>query len=116
MTDNSPFEPQSNGEVYHPSADFLSKLNVSSGEQKEIRTDEDLTAYWSERARELEWYQPWNKVLEESNKPFYKWFVDGKVNIVHNCLDRYVKTWRRNKLALIWEGEPGDCYCNARLR
>ena len=47
-------------------------------------------------------------MLDESEKPFYRWFVGGKVNIVHNCLDRYVKSWQRNKLALIWEGEPGD--------
>jgi acetyl-CoA synthetase len=47
-------------------------------------------------------------VLDESDKPHYKWFVGGKVNIVHNCLDRHLKSWHRNKLALIWEGEPGD--------
>jgi acetyl-CoA synthetase len=47
-------------------------------------------------------------VLDDSNAPFYKWFVGGKTNIVHNALDRHVKTWRRNKLALIWEGENGD--------
>ena len=47
-------------------------------------------------------------MLDESNAPFYKWFVGAKTNIVHNALDRHVKTWRKNKLALIWEGEPGD--------
>ena len=67
-----------------------------------------MSGYWAGRARELEWYRPWDTVLDESNKPFYKWFVGGQVNIVNNCLDRHVKTWRRNKLALIWEGEPGD--------
>ncbi|MGD8598234.1 MAG: acetyl-coenzyme A synthetase N-terminal domain-containing protein, partial [Anaerolineae bacterium] len=50
----------------------------------------------------------WEQVLDESGKPFYKWFVEGKTNIVYNCLDRHVKTWQRNKLALIWEGEDGD--------
>jgi len=57
---------------------------------------EDLPGFWAERALELEWYQPWNKVLDDSNKPFYKWFVGAKVNIVYNCLDRYIKTWRKN--------------------
>ena len=108
MSDNTPFEPLSNGEVYHPSADFLARANVPVWDSKIKQAEQDLTGFWAERASELEWYQPWNTVLDESNKPFYKWFVGGKVNIVHNCLDRYAKTWRRNKLALIWEGEPGD--------
>ena len=108
MSDNIPFEPLSNGEVYNPSADFVAKANVQVWESKTIQAEHDLEGYWAERALELEWYHPWSKVLDDSNKPFYKWFVGGKVNIVHNCLDRYIKTWRKNKLALIWEGEPGD--------
>ena len=108
MPVNATFEPQSNGEVFSPSSDFLARTNASALESMALRAEEDLSGFWAERAMELEWYQPWNKVLDDSNKPFYKWFVGGKVNIVHNCLDRYAKTWRRNKLALIWEGEPGD--------
>ena len=69
---------------------------------------DDLEGYWARRARELEWYQPWDKVLDDSQKPFYKWFVGGKTNIVLNAIDRDVRTWRRNKLALIWEGENGE--------
>ena len=64
--------------------------------------------FWAERAEELEWYQKWDQVLDDSQAPFYKWFAGGKTNIVHNALDRHMKTWRKNKLALIWEGEPGD--------
>ncbi|MEM8859261.1 MAG: acetate--CoA ligase, partial [Chloroflexota bacterium] len=56
----------------------------------------------------FEWYKPWNKVLDDSNAPFYKWFVDAKVNIVHNALDRHMRTANRNKAALIFEGEQGD--------
>jgi acetyl-CoA synthetase len=108
MSDNKPFEPLSNWEVYPPSADFLAKANMTARDSKTKQSEEDLEGFWSERAQELEWYKPWDKVLDESAKPFYKWFTEGRVNIVHNCLDRYVKTWRRNKLALIWEGEPGD--------
>ena len=69
---------------------------------------EDLEGFWAGEASELEWFRPWDQVLDESRKPFYQWFVGGQVNIVHNCLDRYQKSWRRNKLALIWVGEPGD--------
>ena len=108
MSDNTHFEPMSNGELYPPSADFSAKANVQAWESIRDKAEQDLQGFWSERASELEWYQPWNKVLDDSNKPFYKWFTGGKVNIVHNCLDRHVKTWRKNKLALIWEGEPGD--------
>ena len=67
----------------------------------------DLEGFWAERAEELEWFEKWDKVLDDSNKPFFKWFTGGKVNIVHNCLDRHMKTWRKNKLALIWVSEDG---------
>ena len=68
----------------------------------------DLAGFWAAQAEEFEWFQKWDKVLDDSNAPFYKWFVGGKTNIVYNCLDRHVQTWRRNKLALIWEGENGE--------
>jgi acetyl-CoA synthetase len=67
----------------------------------------DPEAFWANFARELEWIKPWSKVLEW-NPPDAKWFVDGKLNISVNCLDRHVRTARRNKAAFIWEGEPGD--------
>ena len=92
----------------YPSPEAVAQTYVPDWQATADRADKDLSGYWAERAEELEWYRPWDTVLDESNKPFYKWFVGGKVNIVHNCLDRHVKTWRRNKLALIWEGEPGD--------
>jgi acetyl-CoA synthetase len=71
------------------------------------RTKKDPQAFWAEAARSLEWFKPWDKVLEW-NPPLAKWFVGGKINVSYNCLDRHVKTWRRNKAALIWEGEPGE--------
>jgi acetyl-CoA synthetase len=108
MLEKPPFESLSNGEIFHPSSDFLSKSDKLAWESKLKLSQKDMPAFWAERAGELEWYKPWTKVLDDSNKPFYKWFVGGKVNIVHNCLDRYAMTWRRNKLALIWEGETGE--------
>jgi len=71
------------------------------------RAAADPEAFWAEFARELEWIQPWTSVLEWK-PPYAKWFVGGKLNISANCLDRHVRTARRNKAALIWEGEPGD--------
>lgn len=66
-------------------------------------------AYWEEQARELTWLQPWHTAMEW-NPPHVKWFVGGKINITVNCLDRHLKTARRNKAALIWEGEDGDIH------
>jgi acetyl-CoA synthetase len=64
--------------------------------------------FWAGVAQELEWYKPWNRILDDSNPPFYKWFAGGQLNASHICLDRHVRTWRRNKVAIIWEGEPID--------
>ena len=69
--------------------------------------DRDPETFWGRIARELDWFEPWTKVLEW-NVPWAKWFVGGKMNLSHNCLDRHVTTWRKNKAAIIWEGEPGE--------
>ncbi len=66
----------------------------------------DDQAYWAQRAGELEWFKPWNKVLDWT-PPHCQWFIGGKLNMAHNCLDRHLKT-RADKPAIIWEGEPGD--------
>ena len=69
----------------------------------------DSTSYWDALAKELvDWYEPYDEVLDDTDKPFYKWFRGGKINIVHNALDRHAKSWRKNKLALIWEAEDGE--------
>jgi acetyl-CoA synthetase len=96
------------GEVYYPSPEVIARANIPNPETVYKEAERDLEGYWARRAEELEWYRKWDKVLDESNKPFYKWFVGGKTNIVLNALDRHVRTWRRNKLALIWEGENGE--------
>lgn len=99
--------PQLEGEVYYPSADVVSQATVQDWDALDRQAKADLPRFWAERAEELEWFQKWDKVLDDSNKPFFKWYVGGKVNIVHNCIDRHLKTWRKNKLALIWESEDG---------
>jgi acetyl-CoA synthetase len=66
--------------------------------------------FWAGIAQELEWYAPWKSVLDDSNPPFYKWFPGGLLNASHMCLDRHMRTWRKNKVALVWEGEPVDEY------
>ena len=71
------------------------------------RAARDPEAFWEGFAKELEWMQPWSTVLDWK-PPHAKWFVGGQLNISVNCLDRHVRTARRNKAAIIWEGEPGD--------
>ena len=100
--------PNQDAEVFHPAPEIVASANVQNVDQVRREAAIDLEGYWARRAGELEWYRKWDKVLDESAKPFFKWFVGGKTNIVLNALDRHVKTWRRNKLALIWEGETGE--------
>jgi len=72
------------------------------------RAQDDPLGFWEElAAQELHWFKPWTQVLDWQ-PPFAQWFVNGKTNLAYNCLDRHLTTWRRNKAALIWEGEPGD--------
>jgi acetyl-CoA synthetase len=95
-------------EIYPPSPEVVANANIKSYEEMARLAEKDLAAFWGARAEEFEWFKKWDKVLDDSKKPFYKWFVGGQVNIAYNCLDRHIKTWRRNKLALIWEGENGE--------
>jgi acetyl-CoA synthetase len=70
---------------------------------------DDPEGFWGEMAGQLDWYKKWDKVLVEDFKEGeHEWFVGGKLSVCHNCLDRHIKTWRRNKAALIWEGDIGD--------
>ncbi len=96
------------GEVFRPSAEVIAAARVKDWEAMSARAATDLEGFWAQEAAELEWFHPWEKVLDDSQKPFYKWFVGGKVNIVYNALDRHQKTHRKNKLALIWIGENND--------
>ncbi|MEW6702467.1 MAG: acetate--CoA ligase [Bacteroidota bacterium] len=96
------------GEVFYPSDEVINKANIKDRDELDIRAKKDYAGFWEEIANELHWFQKWGKVIDDSNKPFYKWFTGARTNIVYNCLDVHVKTFRRNKLALIWEGENGE--------
>ena len=100
-------EPSTDPAIYTPSPDIAAKSYVPDYEAVYARACADPLAFWAERAEELDWYRRWDQVLDDSNAPFYQWFVGARTNIVHNALDRHLHTWRRNKLALIWEGEDG---------
>jgi acetyl-CoA synthetase len=92
--------------TFPPSAAFRAQANVPDPGVYD-RADADFEAFWARFASELEWIRPWDKVLEWKS-PDAKWFVGGKINASVNCVDRHVRTARRNKAAIIWEGEPGD--------
>jgi len=70
--------------------------------------DADWRGWWERQARELEWFRPWAQVLDDSNPPFYKWFVGGTLNVSHNCLDRHVAAGRGERVAFHWRGEEGE--------
>ncbi|MFZ0245724.1 MAG: acetate--CoA ligase, partial [Candidatus Binatus sp.] len=95
---------------FPPSAEFSAKAWVKSPDEYQAlyrRADTDPEGFWAECARNLHWFKPFGKTLEW-NFPHAKWFVGGTINASYNCLDRHLDTPRRNKAALIWEGEPGD--------
>lgn len=101
--------PAVESELYQPPQAAIAKANVPNYLALRQEALADSTAYWDARARELiDWFEPYETVLDDSEAPFFKWFVGGKTNITYNALDRHLKTWRKNKLALIWEGEDGE--------
>ena len=96
--------------LFAPSAEFSAKAHIKSLEEYEriyAEAAADPEAFWGKIAKELHWFAPWTKVLE-FDAPWAKWFVGGKINLSYNCLDRHANSARRDKIAILWEGEPGD--------
>ena len=96
--------------VFNPPAEFAKAAHITSLEEYEriyAEAAKDPAAFWAAQAESLHWFKKWDNVLEW-NEPFAKWFVGGKLNASYNCLDRHLDTWRRNKAAIIWEGETGE--------
>src|SRR5438045_9614788 len=96
--------------LFKPSKEFAKHARIKTLEQYRRMYRESITRpdkFWAREADELLWRKSWRRVLEW-NPPFAKWFVGGQLNVSYNCLDRHLTTWRRNKAAIIWEGEPGE--------
>src|SRR5919198_1715862 len=96
--------------VFRPSKDFVSSARIKSLPHYRRLYRESIARpdkFWAREAGELLWCKRWKRVLEWK-APFAKWFLDGKLNLSENCLDRHLTTHRRNKAAIIWEGEPGE--------
>jgi len=96
--------------VFEPSDPFRAASQIKSRAEYERlykEAKDDPEGFWAKIAQELHWFKPWDRVLEWK-LPFAKWFLGGELNISYNCLDRHVASWRKNKAAIQWEGEPGD--------
>jgi len=93
--------------IFYPSEAVVNAARVKDWDA-ELNAGENIETYWSDKAEQFEWFSKWTKTLDDSNKPFYKWFVDGKTNITYNALDRHINTHRRNKVALLYVNERGD--------
>ena len=93
--------------VFEPPAGFRAGAIVRDEAIYE-EAERDFEGFWARFAGELEWNRKWTQVVDWSNPPHARWFVGGQINVSVNCVDRHVRTARRNKAAIIWEGEPGD--------
>ena len=91
---------------FDPPAALAAQANVTA-EAYDVAAADRL-GFWETQAGRLSWSKPWDQVLDWSNPPFAKWFVGGQLNMAYNCLDRHVEAGRGNKVAIHWEGEPGD--------
>ncbi len=96
--------------VFPPPAEFAARAHIKSLQQYEAlykQSVEDPETFWGGIAKELHWFTPWTRVLEW-NEPWAKWFVGGKLNLCYNCVDRHALGDKSGKVAILWEGEPGD--------
>ncbi len=103
--------------VFSPSSEVVQNANITAYiKSKGLDNYEDFHKwslanrfeFWDDMAKELHWFEPWQTTFEWTNKPFFKWFVDGKFNAAYNCLDRYMDTPVRDKVAYHWEGDDGS--------
>ncbi len=95
-------------EIYHPHDDIVQQAHIKEYEQLYRFSIENREQFWAQQAESLAWYKKWDTVLDQSNKPFYKWFKGGETNIILNAIDRHLGTPTQNKLAYAWEGEDGE--------
>src|SRR5262245_45381430 len=93
-------------ETFQPPEDF--KKNALWNDDSIYEKGEDFKEWWAGHARELHGFREWDEVLDDSNPPFYKWFVGGKTNVSYNCLDRHVDAGNGDRIAFYWRGEEGE--------
>ncbi|MBW2036215.1 MAG: acetate--CoA ligase [Deltaproteobacteria bacterium] len=97
------------GRVFRPLPQIVVDANLDPNDYERAvkQGRSDLEGFWEEAAQELDWFKKWDKVLDRSNAPFFKWFAGAKTNIAYNALDRHIKTHRKNKVAILYVSEKG---------
>ena len=111
MNDNQMESVSHENRIFPPSEAFKKRAHINSMEvyrKEHQRSLDDPEAFWGEVAESLHWYKKWDRVLDDSKAPFYKWFTGGTTNICYNAVDRWADGPSADKRAIIWEGEPGD--------
>ncbi|MBZ2165875.1 acetate--CoA ligase [Methanobacterium spitsbergense] len=93
--------------IFKPNVETVERAHVKNWET-EIEKGKNFEKYWEEKAEDLDWFERWDQVLDESNKPFFKWFVNGKINLAYNAVDRWINTEKRNQVAILYVNERGD--------
>ena len=84
------------------------RVHMSKYFEEYERSLKDVDGFWNENGKIIDWFKPFDKVLDDSKKPFYRWFINGKTNLSYNCLDRHIQNEKRNKVAFIWVPEKGE--------
>ena len=111
-TDNSSMESVSHEHrKFAPSSEFVDAAHISGDSAYRAlyeKSVKDPEAFWAEAAGELHWFKKWDTVLDDSDAPFFRWFDGSRTNLSYNCLDRHIDAGRGDKIAIHWEGEPGD--------
>ena len=112
ITDNSSIKSVSHEHrKFAPSSEFVDAAHISGDSAYRAlyeKSIQDPEAFWAEAAGELHWFKKWDTVLDDSGAPFYRWFDGSRTNLSYNCLDRHIDEGRGDKIAIHWEGEPGD--------
>ena len=111
-TDNSSMESVSHEDrKFSPSSEFVDAAHISGDKAYRVlyeKSIQDPEAFWAEAAGELHWFKKWDTVLDDTDAPFFKWFDGSRTNLSYNCLDRHIDAGLGDKIAIHWEGEPGD--------
>jgi len=94
-------------EWFDPPQEFVDQALISDMSVHDA-AERDPVGWWEEQARALDWFEPWDHVLEDEAAPFYRWFSGGKLNVSHNCLDRHVAAGLGDRVAIHWHGEEGE--------
>ena len=97
----------SSQKIYKPSKKIIKEAIVKDYNAALKKAARNPEKFWAEAAQDLEWFKPWDKIFDDSKKPFFKWFVGAKCNLTHNALDRHIGTKIQRKTAILWEDETG---------